>query len=104
MVGYAHNDVGRRHVNLGTQSVLPLGKFARAHPAEQIKALFGGTVAPRRILAGLGQRAAVFAHLLLVELVHIRQAAPNPVLRDFVAPIVIIRSVIQAARPVKPSQ
>ena len=99
--GVAHNDVRRRHVNLGAQGVLSLSKFARAHPAEQVKALFGGTVAPRRILAGLGQRAAVFAHLLLVQLVHIRQAAPNPVLRDFVALIVIIRSVIQTARPVK---
>ena len=99
--GVAHDDVGRRHINLGAQGILSLGKFARAHPAEQIKAFFCGTVAPWRILAGLGQRAAVFAHLLLVQLVHIRQAAPNPVLRDFVALIVIIRSVIQAARPVK---
>ena len=97
----AHVHVGRGHIDLGSQRLGAFGKLACAHAAEQIQAFLDGTVAPGTVLAGGSQRAAVFAHLILVQLVHIGQAALDPVLGNFIAFIVIIAGVEQAARPVE---
>ena len=70
----AQVDVGRGHVDLAPQHVRAVGKLAVAHAAEEIEVLRDGPVAPGRILAGLGQRAAELAHLVGAQLVDVGQA------------------------------
>ena len=61
----AQIDVARCHVDLGAQHARAVRKLAGAHAAEQVEVFLHAAVAERAVLAGLGQRAAVDAHLLL---------------------------------------
>ena len=97
----AHDDIGRSHVDLCAQGILALGEFAGLHAAEQVKGFLPGAVAPGAVFAGLGQGAAVGAHLLLAQFIHIGQAPADPVLGNFIALVVVIAGVIQPARPVE---
>ena len=60
----AHVQVLRRHVDLGAQGAGAIRELARAHALEQIQILFDGAIAPGAFLAGFGQSAAIFAHLV----------------------------------------
>ena len=62
--GVAQVDVRRRHVDPGTQDSRAVRELTVAHPLEQVEALGDGTVAPRAVAAGLGERAAVLADLI----------------------------------------
>jgi hypothetical protein len=66
-----------------------------AHFAEQPQALFNRAVAPRRILARFGQRAAVGAHFVSGLLVDIRMTGFDQVFRGAVHEIEIIAGVIE---------
>ena len=70
----AHVEVGRRHVDLGAQGARAIGKFAGLHAREQIEILFHGAIAVGAFLAGLGERAAVLAHLLGGQIADVRLA------------------------------
>ena len=72
----AHVEVRRRHVDLGAQRARAVGKFAGLHALEQIEIFFDGAVAIGAVLAGLGQRAAVFANLLGRQIADIGLALP----------------------------
>ena len=63
----AQIDIARGHVDLGAQHAGMVGELAGAHAAEQIEVLLDAAVAERAVLARLGQRAAVGAHLLLAS-------------------------------------
>ena len=99
--GIPHDDVGGGHVDLGAEGVAALGELAGLHAAEQVEGLLPGAVAPGGVLAGLGEGAAIGAHLLLVQLVHVGQAALDPVLGDLVALVVVVGGVVQPAGPVE---
>ena len=81
----AEEHVGMRHVDLGAQHLLAVGELARLHAFEQVEVLLRRTVAPRRLFARLGDRAAAFADLLLRLVVDIGQplcgSTPWPIRR-----------------------
>jgi len=60
----AQVDVGARHVDPGTQDVGAFGELAGAHAGEEVEVLLYAAVAIGAVLARLGERAAVGAHLL----------------------------------------
>ena len=55
----AQIDVRRRHVDLGSQHVRAVWKFARAHPTQKIEILVYGAVAVGAVLSRFGQRASI---------------------------------------------
>ena len=67
----AHVQVGRGHVDLGAQDARAVGEFARPHALEQIEIFFDRAIAIRAVLAGLGQRAAVFADFVGGQVVYV---------------------------------
>ena len=96
----AHDQVGRSHVDLGTQYVFAVREFARLHAMEQIEAFLDGAVAVRAVLAGLGQRAAVFAHLLGSKVVDVSHALFNKIARNVEQPVKEVGRIVKM-RPVK---
>ena len=81
----AHVDVGRGHVDLGTQRSGAVLKLAVLHAHKQIEVLLDaaftiGAVAPR-----LRERAAVLAHLVLGQIVHIGKTLADELERQFIA-------------------
>ena len=97
--GVAHVHVGRGHVDLRAQDIASLGELARAHIAEQLQAFLGRAVAPGAVLARLGERAAIFLHLLGRQLVHVGQAALDEHFGVLVDLLVIVGRIIHAALP-----
>ena len=87
--------VGRSHVDLRTQNHGALRVLPGLHLAENPEVLFGRAAAEGRILAGLLQGAAVFAHLVRALLVYVRVACLDQVLREFVHPVKVVRSVVK---------
>ena len=63
--GIAHVDVRARHVDLCAKRFRSVRELAVFHALEEIEVFLDGPVAPRAVRARLGQRAAVFAHLVL---------------------------------------
>lgn len=71
-----HVHVGAGQIDLGTQGLFALLELTGTHPAEQVKILFRGAVAPRRgtgRLAGIG--TAVLAHFVAGQVVHVGLAS-----------------------------
>ena len=99
--GIPHDDIRGGHIDLRPQGLAALRELAVFHPAEQIQAFLGGPVPPGAVAPGLRQRSPVFPHLVLAQLVHIGQAAADPVLRDLIALVIIIGSVEFPAGPVE---
>ena len=67
----AHVQVGRGHVDFGSQDAGPVGEFAVLHANEQVEIFFDAPVAIRAVFAGLGQSAAVLANLVGGEIVDV---------------------------------
>ena len=78
----AHQNVGRRHIDLGAQDPRAVRELARLHPAEEVQVFLDGTVAVGAIDAGLRERAAVLPHLLGGLVVHIGDALFDQPARD----------------------
>ena len=97
----AQIDVAARHVDLGPQHPRAIGKFAAAHAAKQVEVLLHGAVAERTVLAGLGQRAAVGANLVLALVVDIGLAGADQILGPAVEPLEIIRGVVEVLAPIE---
>ena len=97
----AQVDVRRGHVDLGAQRAAAVGKLARAHALEQIEILFDRAVAIRAVLARLGQRAAVFAHLVGVQIADVRLARLDQLDRPLIELLEIIRSVEHPVLPIE---
>ena len=68
----SHIDVGRRHINLGTEHFLAVLIFSRTHLFKQLQVFFYGAIAVRAFFSRLSQRAAVFSHLLRRKVAHKR--------------------------------
>ena len=91
----------RRHVDLGAQHARAVGKFAGPHAAEQIEIFLDRAVAERAVLARLGQRAAVGAHLVLRLIVDIGLAGADQMLGPVVELLEIVRGMIEVLAPVE---
>ena len=97
----AQIDIARRHVDLGAQHARAIRKFAGAHAAEQVEIFVDAAVAKRRVAAGLRQRAARGAHLVLGLVVDIGLAALDQMLGPFVEPLEIIRGMEEVLAPIE---
>ncbi len=95
----AQVDVAAGHVDLGAQRACAIGKFAGTHALEQVQVFFDAALAERRVAAGLGQRAAVLAHLFCREVAHEGVAIADQLLRGQVIHLEIVRGMAQL-RPV----
>ncbi len=84
-------DVARGHVDLGAQHPRAVGELAGAHAAEQVEVLLDRAIAERAVAAGLGERAARGAHLVLALVVDISLAGADQILGPVVEPLEIIR-------------
>ena len=102
----AHDAVDRRvaqvhvragHVDLGAQGLGAVLELAVSHILKQLQVFLDRTAAVRAFFARLGQRAAVGAHLLLRQVVHIRLAVPDERDRALIAGLKVIRAVEHAA-------
>ena len=93
-----HIHVGACQIDLGTQGLFAFLELTGTHPAEQVKVLFRAAVAPRRGAGGLaGIGAAVLAHLLAGQVVHIGFALGDQLLGVLIALIKVIAAVEDAA-------
>ena len=72
--GIAHVDIRRRHVDLGAEGFGSVRKLASSHPLEKIEVFRNGTIAIRAVFTRLRERAAIGAHLVLGEFIHIGNA------------------------------
>ena len=96
--GVPHIHVGAGQVDLGPQGLFPLLELARAHPAEQVQVFLGGAVPPGGGAAGLaGVAAAVLAHLLPAQIVHIGLALADQLFGVFIALLEVVAAVKDAA-------
>ena len=93
-----HIHVGACQIDLGTQGLFALLELTGTHPAEQVEVFFRAAVAPRRGTGGLaGIGAAVLAHLLAGQVIHIGLALGDELLGVLVALIKVIAAVEDAA-------
>ena len=67
----AHDDVGRGHVNFGPQRAGAFLQLAILHLREEGKVFLNAAAAIWAVLARLGQRAAIFAHLIAAQVADI---------------------------------
>ena len=72
--GVAQVEVGRRHVDLGTQALFAVRVLALPHLAEEAQVFLDRAVPERALLPGLGERAARIFDLLGGEVAHERLA------------------------------
>ena len=91
--GIAEHHVRMRHVNLGAQDLLAVGILAVPHFAEEFQVLFGGTVAPGALGAGLVHGPASRADFVLRLVVHIGQAAVDELLGPGIELVEVIRCI-----------
>ncbi len=89
------------HVDLGAQHARAVGKFAGAHPAEQVEVFLHAALAERAVFARLGQGAAVGADRVLALVVHIGQAGADEVFRPAVQPLEIVGGVVKVLPPIE---
>ncbi len=97
----AQIDIARRHVDLGAQHARAVGKFARAHAAQQIEIFLHAAAAKRAVVARFGQGAARRAHLVLRLVVDIGLAGADQVFGPLVKLLEIIRRMIEMLAPIE---
>ena len=91
----------RAHVDLGAQHACTVRELARAHAAEQVEVLLDRALPERAVLAGLGERAALDAHLLLALVVDVGLAFLDQVLGPVVELLEVVGRVIEVLAPVE---
>ncbi len=96
----AQIDVARSHVDLGTQHAGAVRELAGLHAAEQVEVLLHRTVTERRVLAGLGQRAAGQPYLLLRLIIDIGIAGLDQALGPIIEALEIVGGVEEIVTPV----
>ena len=97
----AQIDVGRGHVYFRAQHHAAVGVFAVAHFGKALQRFCGGAVAPRAGRARLGERAAIFAHVVGGLFIDVGVARGNQVLRRLVHKVKIIAGEKNVLAPVK---
>jgi hypothetical protein len=97
----AHVDVAGRHVDLRAQHVGAVLELTRAHAAKQIEVFLDRTISKRAVAPGLGERAAIFAHLVGGQAVDVRLALAHELLGPLIELLEVIGRVIQVLAPVE---
>lgn len=90
----AEEHVRMGHVDLRAQHLRAVGEFAVLHTLEQVEVLLDRPVAPRRGRTRHGDRAAVFADLLLRLVVHVGQSLADQFDGPCVELVEVIRGVV----------
>ncbi len=98
----AHVEIRRRHVDLGPQRARAVGKLAGAHPLEQVEVLLDAAVAVRAVAARLGERAAILADLVGVQVADIGLARLDQLHGPLVKLLEIVGGEKQAVAQVEP--
>ena len=96
----AHVDVRRRHVDAGAEHLAAVREFAGAHALEEVQVLLDRALASGRLLAGLGQGAAVFLELVLGELADVGLSHFDKLKCVFVHLVEIVGRVEETVLPV----
>ena len=99
--GVAQVDVAARHIDPGAQHARAVRELARPHAPEQVEVLLHAAVAPGAVRAGLRQRAAARAHLLLALVVDVGLARLDQVLGPRVELLEVVGRVIEVLAPVE---
>ena len=89
----AHVDVARGHVDLRAQRARAIGELAGTHALEQVEVLGDRAFAERRVAPGFGQRAAIFAHLVGIEITDKGLAVLDQLDRTSIEHLEIIRGM-----------
>ena len=100
--GIAQVDVRRGHVDPGPQHARAVLELAGTHPLEQVEVLLDRPLAPRRVAAGLGERAPVLADLVGGEVVDVGVAAPDEMDRPVVELLEVVGREVEVLAPVEP--
>ena len=87
----AQVDIGRGHVDFGSEGVGAVGEFAGLHTSEEVQVVVDGAAARGAVLPRLREGAAVGPHLVCRQGVDIGETLPDQVHRKFVEPLEIIR-------------
>jgi hypothetical protein len=95
-----HVQIGMRHIDLGPQRVRAIGELALAHPLEQLQILLDSAIAIRAFPAGLGQRAAILAHLVAGQVADVRFTLADQLDRPFIHLPEVIGAVKEPVVPV----
>ena len=91
----AHVQVRRSHVDFGAQSSRAIWKLAGPHALEQVQVLLDRTVAIRAVLAGLSQAAAILAHFLGRQIVHISVTGSNQLHGPLIELIEVVGCIVK---------
>ena len=94
--GIAEMDVGRSHIDLGSQTPFPVGVFTGLHIPENLKIAFDARLAPGRRLPGTFGNAAIFLPLLLCEIAAISFTRLDEILGDFIHLVEHVRRIVKA--------
>ena len=98
--GVAHVEVAACKVNLSSQCVLTVFKFAVFHALEKVEALFDRSVAVRRN-CGNADVAAVCLKLFCVKFADVCKTFFDELYSDFVSLLEVVAAVEEAVVPVK---
>ena len=79
----------------------PVWEFFCAHPTEEVKAFFGGTVTVRAVCSRLGKTASVSSDVLGRETIDVGETFLNQALGEPVQPLEIVRGKKQVFSPVE---
>ena len=96
----AQVDVGRGHVDFGTQHAAAIGERAGLHKLKKVEVLLDGAVAVRAIFARLGERAAVFPDRVRSLVIYVCQALFDEHDSPVVELVKVIGSVVWPRPPV----
>ncbi|OPZ55414.1 MAG: hypothetical protein BWY89_01356 [Bacteroidetes bacterium ADurb.BinA012] len=99
--GITHVQVGRSHINPGSQHTAALLKFTLVHPVEQVEVLLNAAVTVRTFSAGLGRGTLLLRDGLGTLVIHIGEAAINQQYSKIPQLAKIVRSVVFPVFPGK---
>ena len=99
--GVAQVDVRGGHVDPGAERAAAVRELAVLHAGEQVQVFLHAAFPPGGVFAGFGQCAAVFAHLILGEVVHVRNALFDELYGKRITGVEIFRAEAQLV-PVEP--
>ena len=98
--GIAHDQIGRRHVDLRAQHVCTIREFTSAHAPEEVEILLDGAVSIGALPARLSQGTSVLTDFISAKVVYIRLSHFNELLSVLVQLVEIIGSVEFTIAPV----
>jgi hypothetical protein len=96
-----HVHVAGRHVDFRPEHVRPIVELPGAHPPEEIQIFVDRAIPVRAFAAGLGERAAVLAHLIGRQAVDVRFAGRDELFGPLIELIEVVGRVKQLLAPIE---